>query len=198
MTPRLISIIGPPAVGKTTLAERLASALPARLIREDYAGNPFLAESYSGSAASEAMLPGQLYFLFSRVGQLAPAALADSELLVSDYGFCQDRIFARITLSDDDYRLYDNVASRCDSHVQPPVMVVHLTAGEESLLGRIARRGRHFEQTFDAAFISRLSDAYARAAEEACCSVIRVDCDNVDLRRNDAFAGFLSELKDLL
>ena len=87
MSAALISIIGPPAVGKTTLAALLAAKLPAELIREDYAGNPFLADSYAGS--EQARLPGQLYFLLSRVGQLRQGdreAIAETRGLVVHLG----------------------------------------------------------------------------------------------------------------
>ena len=74
MAAALISIIGPPASGKTTMAHWLAEALPGRLILEDYAGNPFLPGSYQGR--EELALPAQLYFLFSRVSQLNREAWA--------------------------------------------------------------------------------------------------------------------------
>jgi deoxyadenosine/deoxycytidine kinase len=69
MAAKLISIIGPVAVGKTTLAEALARELPGDVLYEDYASNPFLAESFTTQA--ELMLPSQLYFLLSRVRQLS-------------------------------------------------------------------------------------------------------------------------------
>ena len=110
MSAKLISIIGPPAVGKTTLACCLADDMPASLIREDYQGNPFLVESYLGSP--EACLPAQIHFLMSRVGQLALAAWPAEGLVVSDYGFCQDHIYAAAKLSADELRLYDRLARR--------------------------------------------------------------------------------------
>ena len=96
MSAKLVSIIGPVASGKTLLAEKLSAELPAGLIREDYAGNPFLADSWAGQ--DDKLLAGQLYFLMSRVKQLALSAWPDDGTFVSDYGFCQDRIFAEIRL----------------------------------------------------------------------------------------------------
>ena len=196
MSARLISVIGPPAVGKTTLAEQLALELPAELIREDYAGNPFLAESYAGD--ERARLPGQLYFLISRVGQLSRLCWPDSGLRVSDYGFCQDRIFARVRLAADELRLYDRVARRVEGLVCAPDVLVHLDACERTLLGRIARRGRSFERVMDAAFLSAMREAYNEAAAGARCPVIHVDCDAVDLSNDSARAEVVRRIRQEL
>ena len=120
MPAKLVSLIGPPAAGKTTLAEALAAEAGARLVREDYAGNPFLASSYVGP--DSARLPSQLYFLLSRVAQLSRSGWDAAGLIVSDYGFCQDDVFARLRLDDGDYRAYRQVLARCEPLVQPPEM----------------------------------------------------------------------------
>lgn len=193
MSAKLISIIGPPASGKTTLAEHLAAELPAALVREDYAGNPFLAESYVGR--KEARLPGQLYFLISRVGQLSRSSWPACGLLVSDYGFCQDRIYARVRLGEEDYRLYDPLARRLEGLVHPPDLLIHLDAAEATLLGRIARRGREHEKVMDAEFLAEMRAAYNEAARREACPVIRIDCDAVDFRRDSGRAALLAEVR---
>ena len=162
MSGTLISIIGPPASGKTTLAQWLAGALPGRLILEDYAGNPFLAEAYLGRG--DLALPAQLYFLFSRVAQLNPAAWRDTGFVVSDYGYCQDAVYAGRNLS----------AGVC------------LDGAEDVLLERIARRGRQYETAFSAGFLSDLRQAYREVAAEAACPVIAVDSGAVNLMNEPA------------
>jgi len=178
---KLISIIGPPAAGKTTLAEHLARELPAEMIREDYAGNPFLAESYAGSP--QARFPAQLHFLMSRVGQLSVANWFGQGSVISDYGFCQDRIFARMRLGREEYRMYERVAGRLEGLVQPPDLLILLDASNETLLNRIDQRGRTFERVMDAAFLSAIRNACNEAAKAAACPVIRIDCDTIDLRQ---------------
>ena len=110
MAAPLVSIIGPPAAGKTTTAEWLAKVMPGRLIREDYDGNPFLASFYLGSR--ELALASQLYFLFSRVGQLELADWPDAGAAVSDYGFCHDRIYAEQTLTEADLAIYRRLSAQ--------------------------------------------------------------------------------------
>lgn len=193
MSARLISLIGAPAAGKTTLAQRLSEELAAGLILEDYAGNPFLAESYAGKA--QAKLPGQLYFLMSRVGQLSRLSWPAEGLVVSDYAFCQDRIFARLGLEGSDLRTYEKLARRVDGLVHEPDMVVFLAADASTLLRRIAHRGRGFEQALTGGFLETIQRAYEEAVAELTCPVIRVDCGRTDLRQGDERAALIEEIR---
>ena len=196
MPAKLISVIGPPAVGKTTLAEHLAADLPADLICEDWAGNPFLAESYAGD--ERARLPGELYFLISRAGQLLRLSWPGDGLRVSDYGFCQDRIFAGVRLNGRDMELYDRLAARLEPLVCPPDVLVYLDAGERTLRERIARRGRDFERVMDGAFLAAMRRAYRAAAAGAACPVLRVDCDAVDVGGAAARADLVRRVRESL
>ena len=191
MAAKLISIIGPPAAGKTTLAEQLARELPAELIREDYAGNPYLAESYVGRA--EARLPGQLYFLNSRVAQLSIAHWPAEGLFVSDYGFCQDCIYARLRLPEADFGLYRRVARRLEGLVHGPQLVIHLDASVRTLLRRISARGRDYERVMDREFITAMREAYNDIDGD-----ISVNCDKVDLQQNDARAKLVAQIREKL
>ncbi|HUS90677.1 MAG TPA: deoxynucleoside kinase [Phycisphaerae bacterium] len=180
MAAKLISIIGPPASGKTTLAEHLAAELPAGMVREDYEGNPFLADSYTGP--HEARLPAQLWYLLSRVNQLSAATWPASGLFVSDYGFCQDRIYAGQRLSAEEMRAYDPVHDRFARLVHPPEVLIVLDALPATLLDRIARRGRDFEKVMTGDFLSAMRRAYNGVAASAPCPVLPVNCDAEDLR----------------
>jgi len=193
MSAKLISLIGPPASGKTTVAELLAAELPAELIREDYAGNPFLAESYVGDESSR--LPGQLYFLMSRVKQLSAADWPERGTFVSDYGYCQDRLFARLRLGPDDRRLYERLARRIDPLVHPPDLLIHLDAPVEALLRRIDRRGRSYEKAMTREFLSLMRGRYNALAGRGDCPVILIDTESIDLRDREAMAGLVSEIR---
>jgi len=196
MAARLISIVGPPAVGKTTLAEALAAKLKAGLIREQYASNPFLAASYIGADASR--LASQLYFLLSRVAQLSCSAWPGRGLYVSDYGFCQDPIYARLRLSDADFRSYEAVLKRLAGAVHPPDVLIHLDAAEATLLERIARRGRGYESAMTAEFLAAMRAAYDRAVAEMACPVLRIDCDGEDLLDAGRQAELIEKLRGAL
>lgn len=180
MSSALVSIMGPPASGKTTLAENLAGLLPARIIREDYTGNPFLADSYTHNG--RAKLPGQLYFLLSRVNQLSRRELSSAGLCVSDYAFCQDAIFASLRLSESDMQAYSAVAERVAQSVRSPDVIIWLRAPVKLLLERIAARARDYEKAMSAEFLDEISKQYAIASDNMDCSVIELDSESVNVR----------------
>lgn len=196
MSASLISVIGPPASGKTTLAERLAAGLDARLIHEDFAGNPFLADAYKGRRDLD--LVSQLYFLLSRIGQLSIARWPGEGLVVSDYGFCQDRVFASIRLSAEEFAAYEKVAQPVRELVHPPEVLVILDADPDVLLERIARRGRDFEQSMDREFLSAMRRAYAAPTLAGRRGTLRIDADEIDFRQRRASEPIVREVRDLL
>ncbi len=189
----LVSVLGPPASGKTTLARALAEELPAELIREDYKGNPFLAASYVGP--HEARLPAQLFYLLSRVRQLSSATWPDAGTVVSDYAFCQDSIYAHQRLSADDLSAYEPVHERLARRVRPPDVLIRLDASEQTLLKRIARRGRQYEQAMTAGFLAAMRRAYNDLTEVVACPVLEVDCDAVDLRDASPRAALIERIR---
>lgn len=193
MAARLISVIGAPASGKTTLAEHLAAELPAGFLREDFQGNPFLKASYTGPP--EARLPAQLHYLLSRINQLAKAHWPKEGLLVSDYGFCQDRLYACQRLGGDDLAVYDQVYARLAPLVHQPDLLIHLDGPEPVLLDRIIRRGRDFEQVMTRDFLSAMREAYNESIRSAPCPVLKVDCNRQDLREPAARARLIEEIR---
>jgi len=192
----LISIIGPPASGKTTTAEWLSQALPARLIREDYAGNPFLEGAYLGRR--EFALRAQLYFLFSRLSQLDLATWPETGPAASDYGFCQDAIYAASNLSAEDLVVYRRLAEPGAKTVKPPDLLIALDGDEKILLERIARRRRRHELTFTPEFMNGLRQAYREVVAAADCPVLSVDVCAVDLLAADAQAKLIGEVREAL
>jgi deoxyguanosine kinase len=163
---RFIVIEGPIGVGKTTLAAKLASTLAAELILERADANPFLERFYRNPRAGA--LPAQLYFLFQRAQQLAGLKQHDlfAPLRVADYLIDKDRLFARTTLDEEEYRLYEQVYAKLAIEAPQPDLVIYLQAPVDVLLARISRRGIRFEQFIDRGYLERLNDAYARFFHE--------------------------------
>jgi deoxyguanosine kinase len=163
---RFIVIEGPIGVGKTTLAAKLATTLAAELVLERADQNPFLARFYRNPRAGA--LPAQLYFLFQRAQQLAGLKQHDlfAPLRVADYLIDKDRLFARTTLDEEEYGLYEQVYAKLAIEAPKPDLVIYLQAPVDVLLARISRRGNQHEQFIDRGYLERLNDAYARFFHE--------------------------------
>jgi deoxyguanosine kinase len=165
-THRFIAIEGPIGVGKTSLALKLAASLEAETVLEQAGDNPFLERFYRNPRVGA--LPAQLYFLFQRAQQLALLRQQDlfAPLRVADYLLAKDRLFARITLDEDEFRLYEQVHDKLAIEAPQPDLVVYLQAPVDVLLDRIARRGIAYEGLIDRAYLTRLNEAYARFFHE--------------------------------
>jgi deoxyadenosine/deoxycytidine kinase len=163
---RFIVVEGPIGVGKTSLARRLCVSLSAQPVLEQAAQNPFLERFYRNPRAGA--LPAQLHFLLQRAQQLAGLSQSDlfARVRVADYLLEKDRLFARVTLDDAEFALYEQLYARLDIHPPKPDLVVYLQAPVDVLIERIARRGVEFEQHIERAYLERLNEAYARFFHE--------------------------------
>ncbi len=163
---QFIVIEGPIGVGKTSLARRLCVSLGADAVLEQADENPFLERFYRNPR--DGALPAQLYFLFQRAQQLAALNQQDlfAPLRVADYLLDKDRLFARITLDDAEFALYEQVYKKLDVQAPKPDLVVYLQAPVDVLLERIAKRGIRYEQQIERPYLERLNDAYARFFHE--------------------------------
>jgi deoxyguanosine kinase len=158
---RHIAIEGAIGAGKTTLARQLAARLGAEVMLEQAAENPFLGRFYADMKGYA--FQTQLFFLFQRQKQVQaiaqPTMFASS--VVSDFMFAKDAIFAKLTLSDDEYRLYAQMYAPIAAQLPAPDLVVWLQASPQTLLQRVRRRGVMMEERIDLAYLARLADAYA-------------------------------------
>jgi deoxyadenosine/deoxycytidine kinase len=160
-THRFIVVEGPIGVGKTSLARRFAEHYGSELWLEEAQENPFLERFYRNMRG--AAFPTQLHFLFQRVRQAQAMRQQDlfAPLRVSDYLLDKDRLFARVTLDDEEYALYEQVYSRLAIDAPRPDLVVYLQAPVDVLMERIAKRGIRYESHIERSYLERLIEAYA-------------------------------------
>jgi len=163
-SPSYIAIEGPIGVGKTSFARLLASEMNARLVLENADENPFLREFYKDRAGRA--FQTQLYFLLSRYRQqeseFSQFDLFGPKLVISDYIFSKDRIFASQNLEENELAVYDQVYSLLSPRVKKPDKVVYLQADDDTLMERIKRRDRDFERRISKDYISQINEAYNR------------------------------------
>ena len=159
---RLVVVEGPIGVGKTSLAHRLAHSFGSELILEQADENPFLERFYRNPRS--AALQTQLFFLFQRTRQLEDIRQHDlfDKVRVADYLLDKDRLFAQLTLDEEEFALYEQVYARLSVDAPAPDLVIYLQAPVDVLLERIERRGIRYEQKIERSYLERLQEAYAR------------------------------------
>lgn len=155
-----IVVEGPIGAGKTTLARRLSERLGKDLLLEQPDANPFLARFYQDPARHA--FATQLFFLFQRieqVGGLAQRGLFDRGT-VADFLLEKDALFARLTLGDDELRLYGQLAGHLMPRPPAPDLVIYLQASPERLFERVKRRAVSYEGGITERYLSRLAEEY--------------------------------------
>lgn len=160
--PRFIVVEGPIGVGKTTLAKKLARSFDSDILLEAAAENPFMSKFYENPRA--VALSTQLFFLLQRARQMQEIRQDDmfSPVRIADFLMEKDRLFAELTLNDDELSLYEQVYEQLTIDVPVPDLVVYLQAPVDVLLQRIENRGLPHERFIEAAYLQRLSDAYVK------------------------------------
>jgi deoxyadenosine/deoxycytidine kinase len=159
---RYVAIEGPIGAGKTSLARKLAEHYQAHTLLERPEANPFLERFYTDR--KRFALPTQLFFLFQRVQQLAEVRQLDlfQSLLFADFLLDKDPLFARLTLADDELRLYEQILAQLRPQTTAPDLVIHLQARPEVLAERVARRGNPIEVRVDEDYLAALAESYTR------------------------------------
>ena len=160
--PKYIAIEGPIGVGKTTLANKIATTFNYDAFLEQPAENPFLKNFYRNP--SQSALATQLFFLFQRMQQiqdLKQRSLFEA-VRVADFLIEKDRLFAEVTLSNEEMDLYDKVYDHITLDAPSPDLVIYLQAPIDVLKDRITKRGNINEQYLTLEYLEKLNDAYSR------------------------------------
>jgi deoxyguanosine kinase len=156
---RHVAIDGPIGVGKTSLVELLSRRFHGTKILEDV-DNPFLPDFYKKKKGSA--FQTQLFFLLSRYQQQGELAQIDlfTTLVVADYHFPKDKIFACLNLDDSELLIYDRLYTLLSETVPRPDLVIYLQGSLETCMKRIKKASRSIEKGITPEYVAQLIEAY--------------------------------------
>lgn len=178
---RFIVVEGLIGVGKSSLCRLLRDKWGARLILEPADNNPFLALFYEDSARYG--FPVQMYYLVNRWRQQEQIRQQDlfQELVVSDYLWEKDRLFAEMTLDDLELDLYDRFATALAEQAPVPDLLIYLHAPLDVLLRRIQRRRAPGENLIKREYLEDLRQRYERLLSNWTASpILRIDNSKIN------------------
>lgn len=158
---RFIVVEGPIGAGKTSLAKRLATRLERGSMLERPDENAFLGRFYQDMERWG--LATQLAFLYQRIDLLENFAGGADSAVVSDFILDKDPLFAEMNLGKDELDLYRRIFDSLRPPSPPvPDLVIYLQARPETLVDRVRKRGMDAEKRISEAYLSRVSECYAR------------------------------------
>jgi len=155
-----IVVEGPLGVGKTSLAHLLAKRIAGKTILEDTEGNPFLANFYKDPRRFA--FQTQLFFILRRFQKQEEINQIDlfKRVVISDFLFDKDRIFARLNLDDREFSLYEQLFHLLKVRTLKPDLVIFLQARTDILKKRIKKRDRDYERSITLKYLDQINQAF--------------------------------------
>lgn len=193
-----IAFEGNIGAGKTTLAHKISEDFNAKTVLERFADNPFLPKFYKDQ--NRYAFPLEMSFLADRYQQLSDD-LAQFDLfkdfIVADYHIFKSLIFAKITLSEDEYRLYRNLFDIIYKEMPKPDLYVYLYQSTERLLQNIKKRGRNFEQNISAEYLDKINNGYLDYIKsQVNLNVLIIDVSERDfVKKHEDYLFILNEIR---
>ena len=184
--PKYIAIEGPIGVGKTTLANKIAKTFNYDAFLEQPSENPFLKNFYRNQGQSA--LATQLFFLFQRMQQIQDLKQRSlfENVRVADFLIEKDRLFAEVTLTNEEMDLYNKVYEHITLDAPTPDLVIYLQAPIEILKERISKRGNINEQYLTLDYLERLNDEYSRFfLDYKSAPLLIINAADINLESND-------------
>ena len=182
-----ITIEGNIGAGKTTLANKLAEKYNARLILEEFAENPFLAKFYENP--KQYAFPVELFFMAERYKQLKELIHTQDmfqALTISDYLFTKCLLFAKVNLSDEEYRLYQKLFEIIHQQLVQPELLIYLHAPVSRLQSNIKKRNRSYELSIPDDYLFSIQETYTHYIKQHNIKTLIVDVSNADFLNNEA------------
>lgn len=176
-----IAIEGNIGAGKTTLAHLLAKHFNSRLVLEEFADNPFLPKFYENP--QQYAFPLELFFMAERYKQLKDLVHTKDlfhTITISDYLFAKCLLFAKVNLSEEEFRLYHKLYDIMKAQLIQPDLLIYLHVPVQKLQKNIKKRNRSYEQSIPDEYLFNIQETYTRYIREHNIKTIFIDASNAD------------------
>ena len=189
---KYIAIEGAIGVGKTTLAKKISDTVKCKTLFEDYVTNPFLKDFYDNNQSNS--FSTQVHFLLRRIEQ--SIEVKDTEnLLISDFYFGKDELFAKLNLTQVEYAMYQELRKKLDFNPPIPDLIIYLQASSEILLERIKKRGLDIERNIKKKYIDSVNEIYMKHFHEYNASpVLIINTSNVNINNETDYQILIEEI----
>ena len=196
-----IAIEGNIGAGKTTLTNKIAEDFNAKTILERFADNPFLPKFYKDQ--NRYAFPLEMSFLADRYQQLSDD-LAQFDLfkdfIITDYHIFKSLIFAKVTLQEDEFRLYKTLFDIIYKEMPKPDLYIYLFQNTERLLQNIKKRGRNYEQEIPAEYLEKINKGYLDYIKsQPDLNVLIIDVSDKDfVKKQPDYVDILEQIRSKL
>jgi len=189
-----VTIEGNIGAGKTTLAHLLSKHFNARLILEEFADNPFLPKFYENP--QQYAFPLELFFMAERYKQLKDLIHTKDlfqSVTVSDYLFTKCLLFAKVNLTEEEFRLYHKLYDIIRQPLIQPDLLIYLHVPVQKLQKNIRKRNRAYELNIPDDYLFRLQETYTHYIRQHNLKTLFVDASNADFLGNEKHFRILLE-----
>jgi deoxyguanosine kinase len=186
MNHHFIAIEGNIGAGKTTLAHLLAKHFNSRLVLEQFADNPFLPKFYENP--QQFAFPLELFFMAERYKQLKDLIHTKDlfqSLTISDYMFTKCLLFAKVNLSEEEFRLYQKLYDIIRQPLIPPDLLIYLHVPVQKLQKNIQKRNREYEQSIPDDYLFKIQETYTHYIKHHNVKTLYIDASNADFLDNE-------------
>ncbi len=192
-----IAVAGNMGVGKSTLTNLLVKALDGTPFYEAVDDNPYLTDFYQDMR--QWSFHSQIFFLTSRLRSHReilnhPSTVIQDRCIYEDAEIFARNLHQRGNMSDRDFTVYRSLYQEFTQFLPAPDLIIYLKASVPTLIERILRRGRDFEQDVSPLYLQQLNELYNAWIEDfTLCPVLTLDSDRLDFVRFDADFEFIIE-----